>query len=387
MSHCKLSLGASGCKIRRVAKYSMPGLLLLALFAQGSLAWAHVGPSETFVAAAHNEADNDAAIDPSTASIAAPKAEAPAPASIHGVVTGKDGELFQGASVTLTLGGAGAVVSSTQSTNSEGAFSFSGLPAKPFTVTIISTGFIAQSITGTLQPGQDYDTQNIVLLLAAATADVEVTATQAEVALEQFHEELHQRVIGLVPNYFVTYVPDAPPLTRAQKYSIAWRTSVDPLSLVAAGGFAGMQQATKSMSGYGQGMQGYAKRFGANYADGFIGTLLGGAVYPSLFKQDPRYFYKGTGTTRSRILYAIANAVVCKGDNGHWQFDYSGILGSLTSGGISNLYYPASNRNGVSLTFKNTGLGIAGSSITNLLQEFLVQRFTPRIPHYAKSDQ
>jgi hypothetical protein len=157
--------------------------------------------------------------------------------------------------------------------------------------------------------------------------------------------------------------------------------------LVAAGSFAAMQQAGNSLSGYGQGAQGYAKRFGANYADLFIGTFLGGAVYPALFKQDPRYFYKGTGTVRSRALYALANAIVCKGDNGRWQLDYSGILGSLTAGGISNLYYPSSDHNNMRLTFQNTGISIAGSAITNLLQEFLVPKMTPRIPHYAHPNE
>jgi hypothetical protein len=80
--------------------------------------------------------------------------------------------------------------------------------------------------------------------------------------------------------------------------------------------------------------------------------MIGSAILPALLKQDPRYFYKGTGTTRSRILYAIANSVMCKGDNGHWQVNYSGILGGAAAGGISNLYYPASDRNGISLTSK-----------------------------------
>ena len=123
--------------------------------------------------------------------------------------------------------------------------------------------------------------------------------------------------------------------------------------------------------------EGYAKRFGASYADSFIGNMIGGAILPSLLKQDPRYFYKGTGSTGSRILYALANAVVCKGDNGRWQPDYSGILGSLAAGGISNLYYPSSNRSGVGLTFENTLIGIGGSGIGNLFQEFLIRRLTP----------
>ena len=126
---------------------------------------------------------------------------------------------------------------------------------------------------------------------------------------------------------------------------------MDPVTFAASGGFAGVEQADNGFSGYGQGAQGYAKRYGASYADSFIGTMVGGAILPSLLKQDPRYFYKGTGSKGSRIMYAMANAVICKGDNGHWQPDYSGILGSLAAGGISNLYYPASSRNGVALDF------------------------------------
>jgi hypothetical protein len=368
------------CRIRRIAKYSWPVPLLLALSALSPRVWAHAGLAEASVTAA----ENATAADPASSE---PKLGAPLPSGIHGIVAGKDGELYQGVSVTLTLTGAGNPISQSQVTNSDGAFSFSSLPAKLFTLSIISNGFIAQTITGSLRPGEDYDAQTVVLLMAAATADVEVNATQADVALEQFHEEEHQRVIGLVPNYFVTYVQDAPPLTTTQKYTLAWKTSFDPLAMVAAGGFAAMQQAGNLFSGYGQGVQGYAKRFGANYADMFIGTFMGGAVYPALFKQDPRYFYKGTGTVRSRTLYALANAIVCKGDNGRWQFDYSGILGSLTAGGLSNLYYPASDRNSMSVTFENTGMSIAGSAITNLLQEFFVAKITPRIPHSTRSSQ
>ena len=120
------------------------------------------------------------------------------------------------------------------------------------------------------------------------------------------------------------------------------------------GAVAGIEQANHTFAGYGQGAQGYGKRFGANYADGFVGNMIGGAILPSLFKQDPRYFYKGTGPVRSRALYAIATAVICKGDNGHWQLNYSGILGGLAAGGISNLYYPASDRSGVEVTFENS---------------------------------
>jgi hypothetical protein len=106
-------------------------------------------------------------------------------------------------------------------------------------------------------------------------------------------------------------------------------------------------------------------------------------VLPSLLKQDPRYFYKGTGSNRSRILYAIANSVICKGDNRHWQANYSNILGNLAAGGISNLYYPADDRNGAGLTFENAAIGIGATAIANLFQEFVVRKFTPKVPNNA----
>ena len=98
-------------------------------------------------------------------------------------------------------------------------------------------------------------------------------------------------------------------------------------------------------------------------------------------KQDPRYFYKGTGSKRSRILYALANSVICKGDNGRWQANYSGIIGSLAAGGISNLYYPAENRDSAELTFENALIGIGESAAVNLLQEFVIRRLTPAAKH------
>jgi hypothetical protein len=111
--------------------------------------------------------------------------------------------------------------------------------------------------------------------------------------------------------------------------------------------------------------------------------MIGGAILPSWWKQDPRYFYKGTGTVRSRVLYAIAMSVMCKGDNGRWQVAYSALVGGLAAGGISNLYYPAANRSGAGLTFANFGIGTGGSAIQNLIQEFVIRRLTPHVPNDA----
>jgi hypothetical protein len=184
----------------------------------------------------------------------------------------------------------------------------------------------------------------------------------------------------------VTYVPNAPPLTTRQKFSLAWKSSTDPVNFLFSGAIAGVEQADHVFNGYGQGAQGYAKRYGADFAGNFIATMIGSAILPSILKQDPRYFYKGTGTTRSRIFYAIKNAVVCKGDNGNWQVNYSAILGSVAEGGISNLYHPPSNRNGVKLTFENAAFGTAGTAAQNLFQEFLIRKLTPKAPSYGTSN-
>jgi len=186
----------------------------------------------------------------------------------------------------------------------------------------------------------------------------------------------------VVPNFYVSYVHDPVPLTPKQKFELAWKTTVDPVTFGVTGVIAGIQQAQNDFSGYGQGAQGYAKRFGASYADFVAGTIIGSAILPSLLKQDPRYFYKGSGSKRSRILYAIANSVICKGDDGHWQANYSSIVGSFAAGGISNLYYPSSDRNGAGLTFENGLIGIGESVAVNLLQEFFVRKLTPNAPNH-----
>jgi len=225
----------------------------------------------------------------------------------------------------------------------------------------------------------------ITLAVAPNVTEVRVGLTQTEVAEEQIKAEEKQRVLGFLPNFYVSYIPDAAPLTSKQKFKLAWKSTVDPVTFAVNAGVAGVQQAANEFGGYGQGAQGYGKRYGADYADLVTATFIGSAILPSLLKQDPRYFYKGTGSTRSRLLYAIANAVICKGDNKRWQANYSSILGSLASGGISNLYYPAQDRNGVGLTFANTLVDIGASAATNILQEFVVRKFTPNLPNHNNS--
>ncbi len=303
------------------------------------------------------------------------------PGSVHGVVVDRDGTVCEGAQVALTQTGA-AAPARTAASDASGRFNFAAVPPGGFTLTVTAKGFATQIVTGILHPGESFEAQPISMLVTSAKSEVRVTASQQEIAVAQFHEEEKQRVLGVIPNFYVAYAPGAPPLTSKQKFHLAAVSMVDPITLLSTGFFAGLEQANGSFSSYGEGAEGYGKRFAANYADNAIGTMIGAAILPSLLKQDPRYFYKGTGSKRSRIAYAIAMSVVCRGDNGRWQPNYSGLSASLASGGISNLYYPAANRNGIALTFENTGIGIAEGAVQNLFQEFLLRHLTPKLINY-----
>jgi hypothetical protein len=262
--------------------------------------------------------------------------------------------------------------------DADGRFGFENIPTGRYKLIYSGQGFATQVVSVELHSGENLEAPSVTLLFSTATTDVQVNASTEEIAEAQLKEEEQQRIFGAIPNFYVVYESNPAPLTKRQKFRLAWRTSIDPFTFLITGAFAGVEQASNTFGGYGQGTEGYAKRYGAAYADSFIDTMIGSAILPSLLKQDPRYYYKGTGTTRSRVLYAIANSVICKGDNGHWQFNYSGILGGVAAGGISNLYYPSADRNGISLTLENTAFGIAGSAVQNIFQEFLVRKLTPK---------
>ncbi|MGH9711704.1 MAG: carboxypeptidase-like regulatory domain-containing protein [Candidatus Acidiferrales bacterium] len=300
------------------------------------------------------------------------------PGSISGTVVDRSASAVPGARVKLSR--EGQATSQEVATGDDGQFSFANVAPGQFQLTILSAGFATQTFSGTLHSGESFEVPQIGLAVATNLTEVQVVVPRTELAEVQLKEEEKQRVLGMIPNFYVTYDPHAAPLTSRQKFHLAWRVSIDPVTFGMIGAIAGIQQASDQLGGYGQGAQGYGKRYGANYADATIGTFMGSAILPSLLKQDPRYFYKGTGSKRSRFLYAVANAVICKGDNGHWQVNYSSILGSLAAGGISNLYYPASDRNGVGLTFENAAIGIGTGAAANLLQEFVIRKLTPNLP-------
>ena len=146
-----------------------------------------------------------------------------------------------------------------------------------------------------------------------------------------------------------------------------------------------MEQYLNMYPSYGTGLEGYGKRYGAALANHTTATLFCRAVYPSIFHQDPRYFYKGKGSFGSRALYAVASAVVARGDNGRLGPNYSNVLGNFSSAAISNLYYPEADE-GLSLVVTNGLADTAADAAANLIREFVLKGITSHVPPGANGE-
>jgi hypothetical protein len=188
-------------------------------------------------------------------------------------------------------------------------------------------------------------------------------------AEQQLKQQEKQRILGIIPNFTTSNIPDAVALSPKQKFHLAMKQATDPFQFLVAGLDAGISQWNNDYKGYGQGAQGYAKRFGASYADSFDGALFGGAVFPILLHQDPRYFRKGTGSFKSRLFYSLATTIRAKNDDGKWVPNYSNILGNIVAGGISNAYYPSTDR-GAGLLFERAFTVTAEGAAGGFLLEF-----------------
>lgn len=188
-------------------------------------------------------------------------------------------------------------------------------------------------------------------------------------AQREVKQEETQRLLTVVPNFNTVLSGRAAPLDKEQKTELAVHATFDPFNFVSAVLLAGLSEYEGTNRGYGWGPQGYFKRVGANLADVFDSTMLAGAVFPILFRQDPRYFRKAHGPIKARIRHALVAPFVCLGDNGRTQPNYSNMLGNFSAGAISNVYYPAQNR-GVSLSLINSSIVMVEGSLGNIGLEF-----------------
>lgn len=183
------------------------------------------------------------------------------------------------------------------------------------------------------------------------------------------HDETH--MFGVIPNYNAVNDPNYryQPISAAEKVMIAIHDGFDPFSWVTTAFYAGEGQWQNEYPQFGQGAQGYAKRYGGAFADGAISNFVAEAVFPTILHEDPRYFRLGRGTVKHRIGYAISREVVTRADSGRYRFNNSEIFGNLVAAGLSNLYYPSQERT-ASETMEKFGVNIVGDGGFNVLKEF-----------------
>jgi hypothetical protein len=265
-------------------------------------------------------------------------------------------------------------------TKDDGAFVFEQAPAEiAYQVTVTAEGFADWSSSVTVEPGQDKTLTDVKLRILAVQRAVTVSYSEKEVAAQQLKAEEQQRVLGFIPNVYVVYEPHPEPLTTRMKFALAYKDLTHPVFFARTAAWAGVEQAA-GLRNYPQNLRGYGDRLGTGLADGATEGLIGNAVLPSLLHQDPRYFYQGSGTKKSRALHAILAPFICKGDNGKTQPNYSTWGGDLISSSIALSYYPSSDRNAHHV-FGNFGIGMGLHVAGGLAQEFILSKFTSRGKH------
>ena len=300
--------------------------------------------------------------------------------SIKGKVTDSSGASILGAVVTVESTGGDSRLTIT---DVDGGFQIEGLTPGKYNVKISASGLsdwtasnVPSSTTLEVQP------LLAVMQVAPNVTSVTVGLSTQEVAEEQLKQEMQQRVLGVIPNYFVAYENNAAPLSLNQKFHLSFKTLIAPATIAAVGITAGIQQIRNSYWQFGQGAKGYAQRFGADYGTTASSLLITSVLADSVFHQDPRYFYSGQGTKKQRAWYAIKTSFLSKGDNGKWQPPYAGLAGTIAASEISNLYDPGS-RTQYTLLGRGLMFHFVGLIGLNLGQEFLLKKVTSHVPESA----
>lgn len=194
--------------------------------------------------------------------------------------------------------------------------------------------------------------------------------SQQQIADEQVKEQEKQRLVGIVPQFNISYRADAVSMSPKQKIDLAFHSVTDPVAFGVAALAGGYHEINDGGTGFEWGARGYGERAGAAYLDSFAGNMLGNGVLPAILHQDPRYFRLGHGTVTHRLLYSLMTNVMCKHDNTkRWEPNISNIGGNIAGGAISNLYYP-SNNSGISETFSNGLLVTAEGGFGSVFDEF-----------------
>ncbi|HEV2578025.1 MAG TPA: carboxypeptidase-like regulatory domain-containing protein [Acidobacteriaceae bacterium] len=307
---------------------------------------------------------------------------APAMARIKGVVSDIQGGLVPGAHIIIASTAPPTTHEATA--DSAGFFSVGGLVPGTYSVTISSPGLKTYVVHDLhLRPGQIYSLPEISLPIAQTEADITVTLTTEELAETELHNELHQRVLGVLPNFYTSYQWDAAPLTAKQKFKLTLHAASDPVFLSTTAITAGISLARNDESEYGGGEAGYWSRYGAAYGDAVIGRFMGSVVFSTVFHQDPRYFVMTNGSWQRRAWHAVSSTFMQRDDRTRrFEPAYAHLLGSATTGLIASTYHPGSSSG--KMVLDDTILDLGDKAANNLIREFVLRHLAKHIPSYAK---
>lgn len=298
--------------------------------------------------------------------------------SIHGTVTNAAGAPVRG--VQVVVAGGNLTAPQSQITNRRGKFAFGQLAAGRYSVSALCPGFEPMSPTPVvLGAGEDFRLPITIVPMPRVVSTVHVTASTAAVAKAQMKQEVQQRVLAVIPNFTTSFVWDAAPLTTKLKFKLQFRDLIDPFTIGTDAAIAGAEQYHDTFPGYGGGWPGYGKRFGATLADSFDAHMLGDALLPSVFHQDPRYFYHGGTHIKGRIAYALQETVMCRGDDQRQQVCYSRLIGDFAAAGIANVYHAQGDR-GFGITVRDSFIVLGADAVGNELREFVSKALTSHQP-------
>jgi Carboxypeptidase regulatory-like domain len=296
--------------------------------------------------------------------------------TISGTVLDTNGDVIQGALVKLSSVAAPGILREIKS-GATGQFVFTNIESGTYIVTVTAEGmttFVSPPMN--LRADEPMIVPRVVLGVAAATTSVMVM-DEEQASKQQVQIAEQQRVLKVFPNFYSSYDWNAPPMLAKQKYQLAARTLIDPVTFLTTAGIAGAEQCKNVFPTFGSGIEGYGKRYGAAFASHGSAELLTRAVFPSMFHTDPRYFIMGKGSTQARAMHAVSSTWITRGDDGGRRINWPQILGGVSAAALSNAYFPAKER-GVNLVLIN-GLGdLGGNMVDNLIREFLLNRITTR---------
>jgi hypothetical protein len=260
-------------------------------------------------------------------------------------------------------------------TNAAGRFSIVSPPGD-LLLSVTAAGFAVSTVDTTLAPGSKVELPTIKLKLAGLDTSVDAISVH-DLAEQQIKLQETQRLLGVLPNFFVSYVPNAAPLTTSQKFELSYHTFLDPSVFIGVGIGAAITQASNTPKEWGQDWAGYGQRYGAAYAGAVTRATLVGTVFPAVFHQDPR-FYMSYGTKKEQFWGALKQVVEQKGDNGKWQPAYSRLLSSTASTLVVVAIYPHTDTNFGATAAENFGISIGASALRNVLQQFVFSKVTKR---------